>query len=192
MAFAAWNVPPFPYMSITMMVSILLPTIDVYESPDGSKTHFQQLNIATDGIYSDLNEASVDFPYQPWEDWGITFDVVEAAPDHLSLLITQSSGQQFGTLRMESGFDLSKQNDQGSWENFYSSSALFLKANPFYITSNGTTELTIDWPATCEELPAGSYSLHLRIVDTFGAGKLHPFTRDYTDQQFYDIEFTVF
>jgi len=164
---------------------------DVYEAPDGSEMLYQRLNIATGEHFADVSASSVYVPSTIREDWGLGFDVVEADSGHLRVRVTQSGGQQFGTLYVEPGFDLFRITEQGYQENHYSTSALFLETNPFPIAAEAETELNIEWPKSCPALPAGNYSLHLRIGDHFDADALHPFTRDYTDQQYYDIPFTV-
>lgn len=164
---------------------------DVFESPDGSMKHHQRFTISAGNQFTDVSDSSIHYPYPVREDWGVSFDVLEAAQDHLTLRITQSGGQHFGTLSIGAGFELFKNNESSQEELYFSTLGLYVMKDDSLITNNGTTELVIPWPEACGNLSSGEYTFRLRLEDNFDPINIHPFTRDYTNHQYYEIEFII-
>lgn len=164
---------------------------DVYEAPDGTQKHFQQLQIVTGNRYQDVGEYSVDYPFRVREDWGLSFEVLASTPDKLTLRITQTGGQHFGELHIGAGFDLKKDTGGTFKEECYSSLSHLVPAKNRVIANEAMTEVVITWPTGCRDLPEGEYTLNLFVEDHFDPEQIHPFFRDYTAQQNYEINFTV-
>ena len=164
---------------------------DVFESPDGSKEHHQKFIISASNQFTDICDTSIDYPHPVSEDWGVSVDVLEAAQDHLTLKITQSGGQHFGILSIGAGFELFKNNESSRKELYFSTLGLYIMKDNSLITNNGTTELVIPWPETCGALSSGEYTFRFRLEDNFDSSQIHPFTRDYTDHQYYEIKFII-
>lgn len=159
---------------------------DIFEAPDGSKEHFQKFCIATGNYYTDVTESSVDYPYYPRENWGVAFHVLEVTPDHIKLEITQSGGQQFGDLYIGPSLNIRKSKEQ-----YYSTEGLIVQKKYSHITNDAKTEVVIQWPQGCPDFSSGEYSLSIRLEDHFDSQKIHPFTRDYSDHQYYEIDFII-
>ena len=164
---------------------------DVFEAPDGTQKHFQQLQIVTGNRYKDVAEHSVDYPYRVREDWGLSFEVAASTPDQLTLRITQTGGQHFGELHIGAGFDLKKHTGGTFKEEYYSSMSHLVLAKNRVIANEATTEVVITWPIGCRNLPKGEYTLNIFVEDHFDTEQIHPFYRDYAVQQNYEIDFTV-
>jgi len=59
------------------------------------------------------------------------------------------------------------------------------------MVSRRTKELSFDFARLYGQLPAGDYVLSLQIVDLYDEEKAHLLMRNYHDEQWYDIEFTI-
>lgn len=172
----------------------LLIIQDVYETPDGAQHPISYLT-----IYSRCAEGSNDVvhyvgPYASFtnpetgvpidrEDWGLDFEVSQAAPDGVSLICTQSGGQQIGSLCVEY-FYLS--DDSDSLKEIEDA-----QYQQIPIPMNGSSTLHIDWTKSFGVLPAGNYQMSLVVSDQFEPEQAHPLMVDFHDQQLYSVSFTI-
>ena len=60
-----------------------------------------------------------------------------------------------------------------------------------HLTSNGETNLSIDWTGILGALPSGNYSLLLVIEDIYNEEDLDPTSRNYRDVQNYAVDFVI-
>lgn len=164
---------------------------DVYETPDGRKHLIKDFT-----IYNSYS-APVNFGYHydeegnpiDYEDWGLTFNVSQADSTALTVVCTQSGGQQFGNLQFSEAFLEKKNPATQEWES--------LEDNFTYdcigtaLTMGGTTELTFDVMEKGEPLPAGDYSLSMQFTDCYDPEDMPSLMRKYHDRQWYTVEFTI-
>ena len=163
---------------------------DIYETPDGKQhliADFSIIESHSDVVsyrYSyDENGNCIDF-----EDWGLTFTISQA-DDVITVVCTQSGGQQFGNLQFSEAFLEKKNPSTQQWE------ALEDNFTPGCIgtalTMGGTTELTFDVAEKGEPLPAGDYSLAMQFTDCYDPEEMPSLMRKYHDRQWYTVEFTI-
>ncbi len=164
---------------------------DVFEAPDGSKEHFQKFIISKNPYYDNMHESLVAYPHSVREDWGLSFVVKEATPDHITLQITQSGGQHFGELHVGPSLFLEKDTGGHFKEPYHQTESRLLQKKDSLIANDAATEFVIPWPRSCGELSDGEYTMHIRIEDHFDPEQVHPFTRDYADHQIYQIDFII-
>lgn len=163
---------------------------DIYETPDGKQhliADFSIIESHSDVVsyrYSyDENGNCIDF-----EDWGLTFTISQA-DDVITVVCTQSGGQQFGNLQFSEAFLEKKNPSTQQWES--------LEDNFTYdrigtaLTMGGTTELTFDVAEKGEPLPAGDYSLAMQFTDCYDPEEIPSLMRKYHDRQWYTLEFTI-
>lgn len=164
---------------------------DVYETPDGRKHLIKDFT-----IYNSYS-APVNFGYHydeegnpiDYEDWGLTFNVSQADSTALTVVCTQSGGQQFGNLQFSEAFLEKKNPTTQEWES--------LEDNFTYdcigtaLTMGGTTELTFDVMEKGKPLPAGDYSLAMQFTDCYDPEDMPSLMRKYHDRQWYTVEFTI-
>lgn len=164
---------------------------DVYETPDGRKHLIKDFT-----IYNSYS-APVNFGYHydeegnplDYEDWGLTFQVSNVDSAALTVVCTQSGGQQFGNLQFSEAFLEKKNPATQEWES--------LEDNFTYdcigtaLTMGGTTELTFDVMEKGEPLPAGDYSLSMQFTDCYDPEDMPSLMRKYHDRQWYTVEFTI-
>lgn len=162
---------------------------DVYETPDGKQHLISDIGLYPPNFNPETytifyNDGMV---YYDFEDWGINFTVTNVTPTGLTIMTTQSGGQQIGQLKLRSYF-IGKQDGtsldklDGTREHQYTDIA---------ISMNGTTEIIIDWTDVFGPLPAGSYQLHLSLEDDYDKSAVHPLMRNYYDNQDYFIDFNI-
>lgn len=163
---------------------------DIYETPDGKQhliADFSIIDSRSDVVsyrYSyDENGNCIDF-----EDWGLTFTISQAG-DVITVVCTQSGGQQFGNLQFSEAFLEKKNPATQQWES--------LEDNFTYdcigtaLTMGGTTELTFDVMEKGKPLPAGDYSLAMQFTDCYDPEEIPSLMRKYHDRQWYTVEFTI-
>lgn len=153
----------------------LISNIRIYEYTGGTREGFQFRATDKDG-----NNIAIDR-----EDWGLTFEVLEVTPTFVDFQITQSGGQQFGELQY---YVLSFFDDVAK---AYLEKPLPSSADMNVIQSDKASTHRIDWSESHGKLPSGKYYLWLRVCDIFDPEDIHPFTRDYYDQQSYSIFFEI-
>lgn len=164
---------------------------DVFISPDGS-THL----ISDIGLYQPGSNISYFYVDEETgipltrEDWGLTFEVVEATPTGIVLNCTHSTGQQIGELQAEY-YWLSTENHESSIPRLPNVNSTRQNEPLFTIEQNTQGQYSIDWSQYYGELPQGSYIMTLHINDIFNEDQIHPLMEDFSDRQSYDIHFTI-
>ena len=163
---------------------------DVYETPDGWK-HLVKTFTIYDSRRGPVRFASLsDEEGNPldYEDWGLTFTISQA-DDVITVVCTQSGGQQFGNLQFSEAFLEKKNPTTQEWES--------LEDNFTYdrigtaLTMGGTTELTFDVMEKGKPLPAGDYSLAMQFTDCYDPEEMPSLMRKYHDRQWYTLEFAI-
>lgn len=169
---------------------------DVHETPDGSQYLISQLDVYARRIFGegffDVDPTTHFFDpetgaYLDREDWGLSFAVQQVSPTGISVICTQSKGQQIGDLYIDS-YCLSDASGAGrlNLEGEYGASMDEISVN-----RDGTTTFTIDWTECYGALPSGEYWLDLDIHDLFEKEQVPPLSVDFHDWQIYSIPFTV-
>lgn len=180
-----WNYPNYD----------LCIVMDVYETPDGQQHMINSLSIYPPGLASTSSQAYMDTSGKylvpiDQEDWGLTFETVEASATGLRIHIQQEGGQQFGNLITDSYMIISGDTEEVVTPliGWYTEEDFIPRAA---IVPNGETTFAIDWTNAHGELPSGSYVLKLWIKDVYDESQVHPLTENYHDIQSYYIEFTI-
>lgn len=166
---------------------ILYATYDVFESPSGNLYHKQSVVIESSDF--EHPDSEIRFPAFIMEDgkqvdvarenWGVEFEVLDAGPTQLNMKCIQSGGQHLGQLHMEY-CDIRGDNLPNGSPNF---------TVDIFLENDGSTEFTVPFPRGFGELPAGDYEFDFMLRDIFD--KAPELVRDYTDQQWYSVEFSV-
>ena len=163
---------------------------DIYEAPDGKQhliADFSIIESHSDVVsyrYSyDENGNCIDF-----EDWGLTFTVSQA-DDVITVVCTQSGGQQFGNLQFSEAFLEKKNPTTQQWESLEDNFTPGCIGTT--LTMGGTTELTFDVTEKGKPLPAGDYSLAMQFTDCYDPEEIPSLMRKYHDRQWYALEFTI-
>lgn len=162
---------------------------DVYETPDGQQHLISELTIYppdTQPVVSKIFTLNGSIIRYDQENWGVTFEIKEATPTSITIIVNQTSGQQIGQLYIDSynliSDDLALSRLDGSKQSI---------EVDIPIVMEGTTELILDWSKTFGSLSAGSYYLELNIQDIFDETQIHPLMVDYYDYWSYLIAFDV-
>lgn len=165
-------------------------TYDIYETPDG------QSHLINEFLLLDTNASSTDNYHNEetgmlldFENWGLDFEIISTSPNGITLRCTQSGGQQFGMLYPES-YTLSRviqQNEQDTLS--YLTRVRLESTAP--ISSNDSSQITIDWPEEISELAPGRYSMCLYIKDVYDISAVHPLMENFHDIQGYWIAFDI-
>lgn len=172
----------------------LVTAYDVFEAPNGNDYHVEDLTIGLPGY---TENTGFDYPVvkagDEWldlgqEDWGVTFEPIEATATTLNIRCMQAGGQHFGKLIVtdyelwrieENNWDRCSQKED--WADYpYESTE---------IIQDDTTEFTVDWSGQYGKLPCGTYSLAITIEDDYE--QTHAFMKNYKDKQRYTIEFSI-
>lgn len=159
---------------------------DIWQTPDGQQHLIEDFRVYPSqgssgeypGGYLDMEtNARLDR-----ENWGITLEVKEITSTGMTLVCTQSGGQQIGQLHV---YSYSIRDEHGPI------------AQPVMVDysidlqMDGTTELVLDWTALYGSLQSGEYKLIVAVQDVYDPSQVHPLMRNYTDYQDYDLLFTV-
>lgn len=163
---------------------------DVYETPDGRKHLIKDFS-----IYNSYR-APVNFGYHydeegnplDYEDWGLTFQVSKVDSAALTVVCTQSGGQQFGTLQLNEIYLRKINPDTLEWESLEDDYTRACEGTD--LTMGGTTELTLEF-TEAHALPAGDYCIVMQFLDCYNPEDVPSLMRNYYDKQWYTVEFTV-
>lgn len=171
-------------------------TYDIYVTPDRKEHLIKELHICKNAyqlttLYSDIDR----------EDWGLTFEPVEANSTSLTIDCTQSGGQQLGELTVDH-YWIYLQSDEGDM--FDNKGHAILNppgfSNPDHgdhfgpkpdIPRDATTRFTLNWSELYGELPGGRYSMHLSVRDDYDKSQVHPLMQNFQDNMDYWIEFSI-
>lgn len=167
---------------------------DIYETPDGNQHLISEYCFCAPGrtpsfLYMD-DETGKRIDY---EDWGITFEVSEACSTAITLKCNQSGGQQIGALIAEDYYLYKSNAGKDTEEYIEPLMDDYGVESDFYIpiSSESSTEFTIDFSSLYGELPAGNYVIYLSITDQYDKENVHPLMRNFYDDQLFDIAFTI-
>ena len=162
---------------------------DVLEAPDGTDRLIRYFQVTAPGVPSEMDTGIIDWssPYHyciDREDWGLEFQVTSAGRQGVTLEITQTGGQQFGQLTVES----STLYTDGDWNDLCN--VPFAPHQALHM--GGVSTLEISWDAVSGQLPEpGDYCLALRLHDEFEPGDVHPLARDFHTSQTYYVTFQI-
>lgn len=170
---------------------------DVWEAPNGKKVLARDIWIDQswhfyDGIRRTYLDDERNEVNRLKEDWGLSFEVLEATPTSVRVKVVQKGGQQFGQLQVnilhadiagETGGVLRTANNTEPQMTGFPADGL--------LTMNGTTELTFDWSKDLGSIPSGKYWINFAVNDVYNIHSIHPFTKNYTDDQVYFFEFEI-
>ena len=176
---------------------------DLYETPDGRQ------HLITDFlIYGAWCEPHFLYSYDEtgepidYEDWGLSFEISKLDSSGITIECFQSGGQQMGELNV--GVPILSRKDPNTLaleqvqplteEGEFVPFTGIKSWNPDpdgFLTMGGIKELTFNFARLYGELPAGDYVISLQIVDWYNEEEVPPLVRNYHDQQWYDIEFTI-
>lgn len=164
---------------------------DIYETPDGREHLISNVRIheytggTREGFQFRTTDKNGDDVAIDREDWGLSFEVLEATPTYVDFQVTQSGGQQFGELQY---YVLSFFDDNAK---AYLEKPLPSSDDMNVIEAGKASIHRIDWSESHGELPPGKYYLWLRVCDIFDPNAIHPLTRDFYDEQSYCISFEI-
>lgn len=170
---------------------------DIHETPDGNQYLISQLYVYALRIFGEgffhLDPTTHFFDpetrvYLDREDWGVTFEVQQATPTGMTVICTQSGGQQIGNLSI-AFYCLSNASGAGrlNLEGTYGDDSM----EAISVNMEGMTTFSIDWTECYGSLPKGDYYLDLDIYDLFEPEQVPPLSADFHDWQGYSIPFTV-
>ena len=175
---------------------------DVYETPDGRKRLITDIlihDVRSDPIFRPMDEKTGEII--DYEDWGLDFEVTKIAPSGITILCSQSGGQQIGTLNVgtpmlyrEDRNGLASQQVEPLTEE---GEIMFFESEQWdpnpdgFLTMGGETELSFDFTRLFGTLPAGDYELVLQIVDLYDEADIPPLSRNFYDEQWYSIDFSI-
>lgn len=183
----------------------ILHVYDLYECPDGRR------QLLTDFLIYDARSEPHFHPTDPetgeridYEDWGLSFEISEVDASGITVSFSQSGGQQMGKLNV--GLHNLYRKDPNTLA-FEQVEPLTEEGEPIlfmglgdkswepdpnrFLTMGGTKELSYNFTRLYGELPAGDYRIDLQIVDCYNEEVVHPLMRNYRDDQWYSIEFTI-
>ena len=172
----------------------LMCIYDLYETPDGEQHLISEFGICEPKrtpsfLYmDDATGKPIDY-----EDWGLNFSVVETRPNSITMECIQSGGQQMGELLLRS-YILYKKNPDGESEDYIEPliDEFMGESDPnITIRKESTTEISIDFSHLYGELPTGNYVIYLIINDQYSDDALHPLMRNYYDEQFFGVTFSI-
>lgn len=162
---------------------------DIYQTPDGQEHLFRSVTINKNGDNEahDFTHVMAD-PEQPnilidREDWGLTMEAADVSSTGLTLKITQSGGQQAGTLEVASYWISSTVDGELG----YFSPALDPAVS---IPPDSTSSLSLNWENELT-LPSGDYFLKVWVNDNYDPEAIHPLIHKFHDQQSYILFFTI-
>lgn len=163
-------------------------THDILKSPDGQEHLVNEFYVCANAhelftTYHDLGR----------EDWGLSFEVVEATSTSLTFDCIQSGGQQIGELKPRGYwiYTVDGEGNLGELDHSDDSSVTDLSGKLPVLTRDDTTRITIKWKDFYGNLPKGNYVLDLGIRDEFDQADVHPLMEDFQTGLWYRIEFTV-
>lgn len=156
---------------------------DIYETPDSSQHYIQKCTI----FPRDMGVKGYSLPTTDTgkpldlEDWGITTNVTEVTSTGITFQITQSGGQQIGSLRTYMIYLTSLAEKKQILHDIIE----------IDIHMDGTTSITWNWEENCGALPSGTYLLDFTVTDVYDESQVHPLMQNYHDVQAYGFYFEI-
>lgn len=156
-------------------------------------------DVRSEPIFRPVDEDTGEFI--DYEDWGLDFEVIKQDPSGITILCSQSGGQQIGTLNVGTPM-LYRKNPNAlaserveplteEGEVVFNESEQWVPNPNGFLTMGGETELSFDFVGLFGTLPAGDYELVLQIVDLYDEEDVPPLSRNFYDEQWYSIEFSI-
>ena len=177
---------------------------DVYETPANGKqliTDFLIYESRSEPTFSPVDSQTGEALDK--EDWGLAFEVTQADSSGVTIACVQSGGQQIGQLNC-GGYLLYRKNadsqeldtvptldDQNPPIEWFSTVEEWNPDPDGFLTMNGTTELSFDFTQIYGTLPAGDYELTFQVVDCYNPSEVPPLMRNFHDNQWYSIGFSI-
>ncbi len=172
----------------------LLYIYDVYETPDGEQNLISEFGICeperTPSFLYMNDETGKPIDY---EDWGLDFEISEIRSDGITLNCAHYGGQQLGDLYVRF-YNLYKKDAETHAEEFMEPLIDEFRGESnldILINREGETEIPVDFTHLHGELPAGDYVIYLMIDDVYNKEEVHPLMRNYYDNQFFGLPFTI-
>lgn len=157
---------------------------DVLEAPDGENYWIGYVGIYHSGAsvapFTDLYDS--DGKRLDGENWGLSFDVVQASATGATVEVTHSGGQQIGDLQVNS-YTLSRLDGTG----INNVAADFT----YQIPLEATSTFQLDWEKSIGTLESGEYQLTLWVWDVFDSDQVHPLMDDFQDWTVFDVTVVV-
>lgn len=176
---------------------------DLYETPNNGK------RLITDFlIYGPGNEprflpadGETGEPID-YEDWGLRFEISSLDLSGITIKCSQSGGQQMGKLNIGGVMLLRKDPNTLALERVqplteegeivpFTGIQQWSPDPDGFLTMGGTKEVSFDFLRLFGKLTAGDYVISLQIVDWYEEEEVPPLMRNFHDEQWYDIEFTI-
>lgn len=166
-------------------------TYDVFESPVNGQHLITNFDIYSNGgsDYSFLPIDEETGKRLDYENWGLTFEVLEANSSRITVKCTQSGGQQIGSFTVEDVWAIKNTGPDFEALDWLTEEPASIAGTP--LTMEGETELVVDFTELYGQLEAGEYVLSLDIQDQYNEEDVHPLMRNYHDRQVYQFPFTV-
>lgn len=157
---------------------------DVLEAPDGENYWIGYVGIYHSGAsvapFTDLYDQ--DGKRLDGENWGLSFEVVQASATGATVEVSHSNGQQIGDLQVNS-YTLSRMDGTG---------INGVAADVTYqIPLEETSAFQLNWEQSIGTLESGEYQLTLWVWDVFDAEQVHPLMDDFQDWTIFDLTITV-
>lgn len=170
----------------------LMTAHDIYETPDGKEHLIRFFGVLKTGTKLTFEYPDETSPYRYMidrEDWGIDFQVKSVTPTGITLSCKQSGGQQLGELAIM---------DYVIYRTAEDTPRTPLERSDFVweepvatVLQNQESEISLDWTALYGELPSGTYAIRMRIHDFFSPSAVNSMMKNFTDEQPYQIDFTI-
>ena len=125
------------------------------------------------------------------EDWGLSFETVEADPASVTFDCTQRDGEQLGMLIADFYYIFPAQGEDELPKKPGTDSTSVFQPKP-ELTRDTVTRVTLDWSDIYGSLPAGDYHMRLMVSDVYRPdGENTMVSHLFEKTQGYDILFTV-
>ncbi len=165
---------------------------DVFVASDGAEFLYNTFYVTYPGGgdnispgFGHFNEDGTHTSYK-YEDWNLSFSVKEATTTSLVLDFSQGGrSMQTGTLVLEHFYIVSKDHKLTIPED------LDHKQNLAALEKNRQGRVTLDWTDLYGSLAPGDYELVLYVHDYFDEDAIHPLLQNFTNGQYYRVEFTI-
>lgn len=160
-------------------------TYDFTYTPDG-KTHLVHELYVCRNDYELSGSAATTVH----EDWGLTFEVVEASADSITLNCTQSGGQQLGELIADFYYIDLAEGDSAlpRLDDAYDTDAYQPKP---VLQRDTSTQIILNWTNIYGALPSGDYVMTLKVSDLYDAGENQTLMSKFESRQSYFIDFSI-